>query len=77
MSLKEEDSGKEAKETVISKMPKQRSDEILQAVARAGLSAIPMVGRPLAELLGVVIAPRLNKRKDEWLEALAERLAEL
>jgi hypothetical protein len=68
---------KESEETEILKMPKQRSGDILQAAAKAGLSAIPVVGGPLAELLGLVIAPRLNKRRDEWLETLAERLVEL
>lgn len=61
----------------LAKIPKQRTGEILQAAAKAGLSAIPIAGGPLAELLGLVIAPKLNERRDKWLESIAERLVKL
>lgn len=47
------------------------------AVIRGGLSAIPVLGSVLAEELGLVLAPPLTRRRDEWLEDLARRLHDL
>jgi hypothetical protein len=75
--LAESNLGKEDKETEFVKIPKQRTGEILQAAAKAGLSTIPIAGGPLAELLGLVIGPKLNERREKWLESIAERLVKL
>jgi hypothetical protein len=75
--LTESNIGKEVKETEFVKIPEQRTGEILQAVAKAGLSTIPIAGGPLAELLGLVIGPKLNERREKWLESIAERLFKL
>jgi hypothetical protein len=44
---------------------------------KAALSALPVVGGPLAELFGAVIMPSLDKRRVEWLNALSEGLSDL
>lgn len=49
----------------------------LHTLARAGLSMIPTVGGPAAELFSMLIVPPLTKRRDEWLQALANGLEEL
>lgn len=41
------------------------------------MSAIPVLGGPAAELFSALITPPLVKRRDEWLEALAEKLEAL
>lgn len=46
-------------------------------IAKAGLSAIPIAGGPVAELFAAVIVPPLSKRRDQWLQSLAEGLEEL
>jgi len=47
------------------------------AGVRAGLSTVPLVGGPLAEFFSVVIAPPLEKRRDEWLREIFARLIKL
>lgn len=47
------------------------------AGVRAGLSIAPYLGGPLAEFLSMVIAPPLEKRRDEWLIEIFSRLKRL
>lgn len=46
----------------------------MYAVVKAGISAVPIVGGAAAELLGLALAPPLEKRRAEWFESVAERL---
>jgi hypothetical protein len=41
---------------------------------RSDLSAIPHIGGPALELFNAVIAPPIERRRNEWLNDLAERL---
>lgn len=41
---------------------------------KAALSALPVVGAPAAELFATIIAPPLARRRDEWLQSLANGL---
>lgn len=45
--------------------------------ARAGLAAIPVVGGPITELLSLVLAPAVTRRRDEWLKELADAVDQL
>ena len=44
---------------------------------KAALSAIPVVGGPAAELFSAILIPPLARRRDEWLQALADGLRDL
>ena len=44
---------------------------------KAALAALPVVGGPAAELFAAIIAPPLARRRDEWLQSLAEGLEAL
>ena len=44
---------------------------------KAGLSAIPYLGGPIAEFFSFVISPPLVKRRDEWLIEIYDRLKSL
>jgi len=57
--------------------PQSTSGDVVYTLTKAGLSAIPVVGGPIAELLQLVLQPPLEKRRDEWLADLAARLHEL
>ena len=46
-------------------------------LAKAALSAVPVVGGPASELLDLVIRPRIEERRTEWLNSIAEGLAKL
>lgn len=45
-----------------------------QALTKGALGAVPIAGGVLAEVTGMVWAPRLQKRRDEWVQDLAERV---
>jgi hypothetical protein len=59
------------------KTPKSSAGDVVQTVVKAGLSTIPVVGGPVAELFQLVIVPPLQKRQLEWMEDIAERVAKL
>ena len=59
------------------KPPKESTGDHIHRVARAGLSLIPYVGGPAVELFNWLVAPPLGRRRDEWLNGLAERLDNL
>ena len=47
------------------------------AAVKAGLAIIPGIGGTAAELFSMVIAPPLEKRRNQWLDDIAERLKSL
>ena len=55
-------------------IPHKESGDTKHSLAKAGLAAIPIVGGSASELFNLIIAPPLAKRRDEWLESLAEGL---
>ena len=57
--------------------PKAGKSDTAHAVAKAGLSAIPLVGGPAAELFNMIVVPPLERRRVEWMEEVAEALRSL
>jgi len=57
--------------------PRAAVGDVARTLAKAGISAIPVVGGPLAELFSGVIGPPLVKRFGKWVESIAERLKKL
>jgi hypothetical protein len=57
--------------------PESSKGDVVHAIARAGFSAVPVAGGALTELLNAVIMPPLMKRKDEWIELIAQGLKTL
>lgn len=49
----------------------------LHTLAKAGISAIPVVGGSATELFNVIIAPPLETRRVTWMNDVAEHLQEL
>jgi hypothetical protein len=64
-------------EEPIKRYPEPSGKDIALGAARAALSAIPYVGGSATELLGLVLAPPVARRRDEWLKELADALEEL
>jgi hypothetical protein len=44
------------------------------ALAKAGLSLIPVVGGPAVELFQLVVQSPLDRRRSEWMAQVGERL---
>jgi len=58
-------------------LPTTSTGDHLHAVAKAGLAAVPILGGPAAELFTQVIVPPLTKRREAWLQGIADDLAVL
>ncbi len=58
-------------------VPKQSKGDIKHTITKAGLSLIPWVGGPAAELFQYVIQPPLERRREEWMAQVGEKLYEL
>jgi hypothetical protein len=69
-------SGSEGSEP-LGKLPSQTGSEVTQAIARGAVSAIPVLGGPAAELLGLVLTPALEHRREKWFEHLGSAFEEL
>jgi hypothetical protein len=60
-------------ESDITQRPDSSLGDTAHTLAKAGLSMVPLVGGPIAELLEF-ITPPITKRRDEWMETIAQRL---
>lgn len=58
-------------------VPREVAGDHLHTLARAGLSAVPIVGGPAVELFQMLMVPPLRKRQQEWMESVAVKLREL
>src|SRR5262245_56235269 len=58
-------------------VPKRSVGDAAHAIAKAGLSAVPVVGGPAVELFQYLIQPPLEKRRDEWMASIGEAISEL
>lgn len=61
----------------LTKGPSQGAEDIAQVVAKAAVSAIPFAGGPAAELFALIFRPSLERRRDEWITAIASAVEEL
>jgi hypothetical protein len=57
--------------------PAEDYTDHLHTLARAGISFVPMVGGAAGELFNMIIAPPILKRRNEWMNEVAERLRSL
>jgi hypothetical protein len=57
--------------------PKRSPGDIGHALARAGVSSIPLVGAPAAELLQLLFSAPLERRRDTWMKEVGQALQEL
>ncbi len=57
--------------------PERDASDVIHTVVKAGLSAIPIIGGPAAELFAAVVTPPLDRRRQSWMEEIAEGLRQL
>lgn len=57
--------------------PEPTGADTAHAIARAGIAAIPVVGGSINEVLSLVLAPAVARRRDAWLKELAGALDEM
>lgn len=61
----------------MSNINKPTAGDYSYAVAKGGLGAIPIVGSVASELLGLLVTPPLEKRRQNWMTEVGEKLKEL
>lgn|GEM_PF-311088 len=57
--------------------PRPTRGDMLYAGAKGLVSMVPFVGGPAGELLGHIVSPPIEKRRNEWFAALESRLRAL
>ncbi len=57
--------------------PKPTAGDKAHALAKAGLSMIPVVGGPAVELFQHLVQPPLERRRIEWMEQVGQQLLSL
>jgi hypothetical protein len=63
--------------TRAERYPEPTDTDHAQGAARAALAAIPVIGGPITEVLSVVLAPSVARRRDQWFKELADGLEQL
>lgn len=58
-------------------VPQASAGDAAHALAKAGLSAIPVIGGPAVELFQYLIQPPLERRRSQWMHEVGTRLREL
>lgn len=56
---------------------KPSTGDIAHAATKAGLGSIPILGSAATELFGLIITPPLEKRRQKWMNDVAEKLKAL
>jgi hypothetical protein len=57
--------------------PEPTGSDLALGAARAAVAAIPLVGGSATEVLSMVLAPSVARRRDEWFKELAGALEQL
>lgn len=61
----------------IPEKPNKSAADVAYSLVKAAISAVPVAGGPAAEVLGLIFGPPLEKRREKWLEQLADAVREL
>lgn len=61
----------------MSDVPKKSASDHTHAIIRGALSAIPVVGGPLAIIFETVFSAPIDKRREEWISSLSIAIDEL
>src|SRR5687768_16805066 len=54
-----------------------RTSDVTHAVIRGVISTIPVVGGVAAEVFGLIVTAPMEQRKNDWMEAIHERVRRL
>jgi hypothetical protein len=57
--------------------PQKSDGDFAHALIKAGISQIPIIGAPAAEIFKLIITPPIEKRRDDWIESIGNGLKQL
>jgi hypothetical protein len=55
-------------------VPSESGTDMAYGILKAAVSAVPLAGGPLAELLGTFLGPPIERRREEWMRRVAQVL---
>jgi len=58
-------------------VPSPSGVDIVHAIVKAGLSAVPGAGGPLAEMMQLFLGPAIERRREDWMRRVAAMLTTL
>lgn len=58
-------------------MKKEKKEDILYSLTKAGIGSIPIVGAAASELLQLIVTPPIEKRRNKWMLEIGEKLQNL
>lgn len=61
----------------VHSMKNDKAKDITYSITKAGLGSIPVIGAAASELLGILVTPPLEKRREKWMLQIGEKLKEL
>lgn len=64
-------------ESGVANKPEREAGDIAYTIAKVGLSTVPVIGGPAAEIFSAIVLPPLSRRRDEWIESIARGLKAL
>lgn len=63
--------------TTSSHVPKKSKGDIVHSMAKAGIGSVPGVGNAAAEFFQSLVQPPLERRRDEWMSDVSDRIKKL
>jgi len=63
--------------TISGRYPQPGEADVVHAAARGLIALIPGMGGPIDELLSLVLAPSVSRRRDDWFKELADVIEEI
>ena len=60
-----------------NELPQPSLGDYVHLALRTGIAGLPVVGGPALEVFNQLIAPPIQRRRDEWLKGVMERLSAL
>lgn len=55
-------------------MTKEKIKDLAYTLTKAGIGSVPYVGAAASEILSLIVASPLEKRRDKWFVEIGERL---
>lgn len=59
------------------KVPEKDASDLIHTMAKAGISAIPLMGGSISEIFSFLITPSIQKRQEKWMQLVVEGLQRL
>jgi len=63
--------------TISDDLPKRSKGDLAYSVLKTGIASVPIAGNAAAEFFQLLVQPPLERRRDEWMRDVSDRLRKL